>query len=217
METRVPRLLVVGGAQKGREIPLSEGVLTVGRLEDSDIVVADRLASRRHARLERERGQSVLKDVGSRNGTFVNGQRIAGAHVLRDGDEIQIGLEFKAVYLDPEATRALAPEAVKRATGLWIDGDRRDVWVRGTKLAPALSRAQFTLLELLQRDPGRVYGRDEIVATVWPDAVSEGISDETIDALVGRLRRRIARADPDHAYVVTVRGHGFKLRQPQKE
>lgn len=214
MEAKVPRLLLQGGPDKGRELLLTGGSLSVGRQEDNDIVVADHLASRRHARLERERGQYYVQDVGSRNGTYVNGRRLTEPHLLRDGDEIQIGLEFKALYIDPEATGALVTDALVRGTGLWVDEQRREVWVRGTKLAPPLSRAQFTLLGLVRGDPGRVYSRDEIVQAVWPEAAASGVSEETIDALVGRLRRRIAVADPDHDYVVTVRGHGFKFVQP---
>jgi DNA-binding response OmpR family regulator len=103
---------------------------------------------------------------------------------------------------------------VRRSTGLWVETDRREVWVQGTKLAPPVSRAQFSLLTLLQKKPGRVYSRDEVVEAVWPGDVVQGVSDETIDALVGRLRRRIASADPNHQYIVTVRGHGFKFVQP---
>ena len=180
-------------------------------------MIDDRLASRRHALLRREHGQYAISDSGSRNGTIVNGQRISESHVLRDGDQIQIGLEFKALYVDPEATGALATEALVRGTGLWLDRDRREVWVHGTRLAPPVSRAQFRLLSLLEEQAGRVYSREEVVRAVWPEDESLGVSDETIDALVGRLRRRIASADPSHSYIVTVRGHGFKLVQPREE
>jgi DNA-binding response OmpR family regulator len=58
-----------------------------------------------------------------------------------------------------------------------------------------------------------VYSRDEIVGAAWPEDASQGVSDETIDALVGRLRRRIATLHARHQYIVTVRGHGFKFVQ----
>jgi DNA-binding response OmpR family regulator len=216
-EQKVPRLLVQGGEEKGREIPLTEKTLTMGRLEDNSIMVEDRLASRRHAMLERQHGQYAIRDVGSRNGTFVNGERISEPLVLRDGDEIQIGLEFKALYIDPEATGALVTDAIVRGRGLWLDEEKREVWVQGSRLVPSVSKAQFSLLALLHQQPGRVYTRDEIIAAVWPDDASQGVSDETIDALVGRLRRRIADVDAAHQYVVTVRGHGFKFVQPWEE
>lgn len=214
MQERAPRLIVQGGGEKGREIPLTQDLLTIGRSVENDIVIDDRLASRRHAKLEREHGQYVIADRGSRNGTFVNGERIADQYVLRDGDEIQIGLEYRALYIDPEATGALVTEALVRGRGLWVDRETREVWVRGKKLTPPVSKAQFRLLMLLRGKPGRVYSRDEIVEVVWPGDVEGAVSDETIDALVGRLRRRIAVADPDHVYIVTVRGHGFKFVQP---
>lgn len=214
MQERVPQLIVQGGPEKGREIPLTQELLTIGRLQGSDVVIDDRLASRRHAEIERRHGQYVVNDCGSRNGTFVNGQRISEPHMLRDGDEIQIGLGFKALYVDPEATRALRTDVIVLGRGLEIDRERREVWVKGKKLTPPVSKAQFRLLALLYEKPGRVYSRDEIVGAVWPQNAIEGVSDETIDALVGRLRRRIAAVDPDHRYIVTVRGHGFKLVQP---
>ena len=56
-----------------------------------------------------------------------------------------------------------------------------------------------------------VVSRDTIVETVWPEEEAMGISEQAIDALVRRLRDRISAVDPDHAYIVTVRGHGFRL------
>jgi DNA-binding response OmpR family regulator len=217
MEARAPRLLVQGSGDQGREILLSDTSITIGRLQDSDVSLADRLVSRRHAVIQKERGQWMIRDAGSRNGTFVNGKRISDPHILRDGDEIQIGLDFKAVYVDPEATGALVTDALVHGTGLWVDEERREVWVQGSKISPSLSRAQFTLLKLLYGEPGRVFERDAIIEQVWPDAVNQGVSDETIDALVGRLRRRIASVDSGHSYIVTVRGHGFRLVQPWDE
>jgi len=214
VQEKVPQLIVRGGPEKGREIALTQALLTVGRSESSDMRVSDRLVSRRHAEIERAHGQYVLRDCGSRNGTFVNGQRISEPHILRDGDEIQIGLEFKALYIDPEATGALGAEVIAVSRGLWIDQDSRDVLVEGKKLTPPVSKAQYSLLTLLSENPGRVYSRDEIASVVWSENDIQGVSDEMIDALVGRLRRRIAALNPDHRYIVTVRGHGFKLVQP---
>jgi DNA-binding response OmpR family regulator len=53
--------------------------------------------------------------------------------------------------------------------------------------------------------------RDHVVEAVWPEAISEGVSEQAIDALVRRLRDRIAEIDREHQYIVTVRGHGFRL------
>jgi DNA-binding response OmpR family regulator len=52
------------------------------------------------------------------------------------------------------------------------------------------------------------------VETVWPEAMGEGVSEQAIDALVRRLRDRLNEIDPEHQYVITVRGHGFRLENP---
>jgi DNA-binding response OmpR family regulator len=85
------------------------------------------------------------------------------------------------------------------------------VWIGDRELQPPLSLAQYRLLELLADASGRVVSREEVVATVWPEAIEEGVSEQAIDALVRRLRDRLAELDPEHEYVMTVRGHGFRL------
>jgi DNA-binding response OmpR family regulator len=94
---------------------------------------------------------------------------------------------------------------------LALDAETRQVQVGGCLLSPPLSHAQFMFLALLAEDPGRVYSRDEVIATIWPEDEAEGISDEAIDALVRRIRLRLRELDLDHEYIVTVRGYGFKL------
>jgi DNA-binding winged helix-turn-helix (wHTH) protein len=59
-----------------------------------------------------------------------------------------------------------------------------------------------------------VVSRQEVVEKVWPESVAEGVSEQAIDALVRRLRERLAEVDKSHNYVVTVRGHGFRLDNP---
>jgi DNA-binding response OmpR family regulator len=92
-----------------------------------------------------------------------------------------------------------------------MDTEAKRVWVAGQELDPPLSLAQYRLLELLYDNRSRVVSREEVVSAVWAEDESEGVSEQAIDALARRLRERIAEADPDHQYVVTVRGHGFRL------
>jgi len=70
----------------------------IGRLGGSDIVLTDPGASRRHAEVRRENGRYVISDLGSTNGTLVNGRAI-GERTLEEGDRISIGrtvLEFRS-------------------------------------------------------------------------------------------------------------------------
>ena len=133
-----------------------------------------------------------------------------GPHILQDGDEIQIALCVKLSFVGAEATVPLVFERGKRS-GLYLSKEKHRVLIGGKELSPPLSLAQYRLLELLYDEAGRVCSRDEIVEAVWPEASEEGVSDQAIDALVRRLRERIGEIDPDHQYIVTVRGHGFCL------
>jgi DNA-binding winged helix-turn-helix (wHTH) protein len=67
------------------------------------------------------------------------------------------------------------------------------------------------MLEALYDNAGEVVSRDDVVDVVWSDEEAMGVTEQAIDALVHRLRERIAAIDPDHEYIVTVRGHGFRL------
>jgi len=185
----------------------------IGRQEDSDIVLDNRQISRQHARIVRDRDGYVLMDLHSKNGTFVNGEPLTAECRLTDGDEIQFALVFRLGFVDAGATVPLYFEGSSRK-GLRLDKETRMVYIDERPLDPPLSPAQFRLLELLLDHRDRVIERDEVVRAVWPDAVEEGISEQAIDALVRRLRERLAELDPGSQYVVTVRGHGFRLGQP---
>src|SRR2546429_7991115 len=85
-----PRLLVIRGARAGAVILLGADELTVGRGWDNDVVLPDISVSRRHALLRRHGAGYLLLDLGSGNGTRVNGWMVAKAR-LRNGDEIALG------------------------------------------------------------------------------------------------------------------------------
>lgn len=84
------RLIGMAGAASGQQVPVPPNGLTIGREADNDLVLNDSLVSRRHARIVIESNQLVIYDLGSMNGTRVNGQRIQ-RQPLNEGDLIQIG------------------------------------------------------------------------------------------------------------------------------
>jgi hypothetical protein len=107
-----------------------------------------------------------------------------------------------APILEPEPT---APAAMH------IDADTRRVYVKGIEAKPPLSNEQFRLLHYLYERADKVISREELIAHVWPDAHSEGVSEEALDALVRRVRERIVQAGGERTYIVTLRGQGFRL------
>jgi DNA-binding response OmpR family regulator len=202
-------LLWMDGDEIKRRWTLVKPETTIGRWPDNDVVVDDRWVSRYHAQIRREEDRYLIQDRDSRNGTFVNGQRVVEPRILADGDVVQVTPLVMLTFVDYGATAPLPGEI--QVPGLELDLGARQVKVHGRLLVPPLSHAQFTFLSLLAGQPGRVYSREEVVKAVWPDDHAEGISDEAIDALVRRIRLRLRKLDPDGEYVVTVRGYGFKL------
>jgi pSer/pThr/pTyr-binding forkhead associated (FHA) protein len=203
-------LILREGQGMGARWGIDRDNMIIGREEDCDIVLPSRQVSRNHAQIRRSGGRHILQDLGSKNGTFVNAQELTEPYTLQDGDEIQIALSFKLFFVDAGATAPLFFE--ERRVGLYLDKDAKTVWIKGQELDPPLSLAQYRLLELLYDNEDKVCSRDEVVQAVWPDAVvEEGVSEQAIDAMARRLRERLSELDPDHQYIVTVRGHGFRF------
>jgi predicted component of type VI protein secretion system len=102
------QLVMRSGPNPGQTFELIQNEITIGRDIGNTIVINDAEMSRKHARLFAQAGGYVLEDTGSTNGTFVNGQRLMGPHLLRPGEVIFFGetvsLAFEAQQFDPNAT-----------------------------------------------------------------------------------------------------------------
>jgi predicted component of type VI protein secretion system len=102
------QLVMRSGPTPGKIFTLDRSELTIGRDTTNDIVINDAEVSRKHARILLQGGGFVLEDLGSTNGTFVDGQRLMGPHGLRPGELVMLGenisLSFEASQFDPNAT-----------------------------------------------------------------------------------------------------------------
>jgi diguanylate cyclase (GGDEF)-like protein len=96
------------GQDAGQVLLLGTGRHGVGRLEGSDLLVGDPGVSRRHARFVSDGDGFRLEDLGSSNGTFVNGERVS-QHRLREGDVVQFGSQacFRFMQMDERGASAL--------------------------------------------------------------------------------------------------------------
>jgi len=92
-------LMVRSGPQAGQRFVLDASLTKLGRHPESEISLDDISVSRRHAEIERQSTEYVLRDVGSMNGTYVNQKRV-DAVVLQQGDEILVG-RFRLIFLGP--------------------------------------------------------------------------------------------------------------------
>ncbi len=87
-----------------REVALSAGENLLGREPAASVHIDDATVSRHHARILVEGGRARLEDLGSKNGTWVRGVRIAGEHALADGDDLRIGsvpMTFRCFAVEP--------------------------------------------------------------------------------------------------------------------
>ena len=105
-------LRFISGKYQGGEFPLSEGQeILVGRSSDLDMVLVEEMVSRKHARIRVKRGDITIEDLGSTNGTFVNGEKIERAS-LREADRVLIGTSILKVVAVAGETAAGDLEAV---------------------------------------------------------------------------------------------------------
>jgi len=207
-----PLLVAKEGPLKGQRWQLSQAIV-LGRESNCDVVIADRQISRFHARMTPTPEGVILEDLGSKNGTHHNGTLLSAPVVLQDGDLISVALTQQFLFLTSDATMPLVDGAVQPGR-LMMDQKSRRVWVNQQQLVPPLSAQQFKLLWLLYESHGQVVSRPDLVSTVWGDDQAAGVSDQALDALIRRLRDRIAALDPTYQYIDTVRGHGIRLDNP---
>jgi DNA-binding response OmpR family regulator len=209
----LPILVASEGDLRGKRWVLDTDEFLIGRDSTCDLCVPDRQISRYHARIRRIEAGYSIEDLGSKNGTHLNGINLEKAEYLQDGDEIQVALAVKLIFVGSEATVPLSLDDVnEHGIGrLRMEIQAHRVWIHKQEVDPPLSPPQFRLLELLYRNPSQVVSRDQIASHVWPGTEGVGVSDQAIDALVRRLRDRLSDADPGYEYILTVRGHGFRL------
>ena len=111
------RLTIQQGPNLGKSFEIAKDVLTLGRDVSNDIVINDAEVSRHHSRFTRQGDGYAVEDLGSTNGTFVNGMRLTGSRALAHGDvvalgeTILLGYEMIAAEVDSTAVAAAPPPA----------------------------------------------------------------------------------------------------------
>jgi len=219
-------------AKKGEEVPMLiaesvpvngqrwsvRGSLIIGRDSGCEIMIPDRQISRRHARITTTSNGILLEDLGSKNGTYRNGVRVDEPALLQDGDNIQLALAQTLIFLSSDATLPLEGDSLHPAeveAGLLrLELRSRRVWIGNQEILPPLSASQYRVMELLYSNQGEVVTRQELIEAIWGEEQAVTVSEQALDALVRRLRERLANIDPSHTFIATVRGHGLRLDNP---
>lgn len=197
------------------QIELSRFPFVIGRAIECDYVLDTDGVSRQHLEITFDERQVMVRDLESRNGTSLNGNPLAPhqSYPIRANDQVNIADAVTLVFDDPATTSQLDIDQYMNA-GLRIDVEQGLGFIDNVELDPPLSPSQILLLQLLLRNEGVVVTREEIRQHVWGDGMM--VSDQAMDALVSRLRKRLHEADPNHEYIITRRGFGliFHNRRP---
>jgi len=193
------------------DVPLAKERITIGRRADNDLCLPFPAVSGEHAQVVTILADSFLEDLGSTNGTLVNGRPIA-KHFLRDRDQIDIGRQLLVFLADVEA-HAEPPAAIEKRE------DRRDL---ARRVEPARSSGRIEpTLSVVDEDLGAALGippadesRSEPVLREAPEAPSVPAAnhripteataqDATFDADHARLRQMRAEARAPSPEVLT--------------
>jgi pSer/pThr/pTyr-binding forkhead associated (FHA) protein len=110
MTNKWPALVVTSGPQAGQRFTVRADPASVGRSADADIRVESYNVSRQHLRVSRQGAELLVQDLGSSNGTYVNGARLAGVGVLKPGDTLRVAdAELQYVGLGSPTKAGSAP------------------------------------------------------------------------------------------------------------
>lgn len=199
----IAMLLAMNDGITPTEYRLDGAVCTIGRAQGCQILVPGAQISRLHAKIEPSGPRYILSDAGSVNGTYVNGRRISGPHMLADDDTIGLGSPAPSLrFLDPDAT-------VQTAGKLRYDERTMVFWLNNQPME--LTKMQFRLLLHLYRNLGAVCSRESCAEAIWNRDFEPGLDAGALDQAINSLRRVLRQVDPEADLIQTRRGMGYEL------
>ncbi|MGD8917125.1 MAG: FHA domain-containing protein [Syntrophobacterales bacterium] len=151
--------ILESGSTEKRVFPFYQR-LTIGRHSANDVALADRMVSKQHAVVGRVKGRIVVKDLGSRNGTFVNGEKVEKA-ILASGDRLKVGSAVLRFFKEEESSKKDLDGSTSTSRG---------VQKLGEYLIEAGIVDEFTLL--------RVLGEEEKSQTIDQMLLDTGVLDD---------------------------------------
>lgn len=184
----------------------------IGRGMDNDLVIQSPFVSRRHAVLLSSPAGHAIQDLGSKNGTWVNGIRLGRAPLeLTHQDLIVLGNTQVSLRFHATDETVTAAQVDGCPLGVSVDLAGREVLVQGKRLAPPLTRKEFDILARLWERRGQACSRDDLAARGWAERPPGDVSDAEIDQYIRRLRHRLGDTGGNHRLILTLRGYGYKI------
>lgn len=170
----------------GREYRLEQPRLTVGRSAACDIQVTSGLVSRRHAALAVTDRNVIVEDLGSRNGVYVNAERVSGSRALKLGDRLGIGDETLVFFEvdEPVETRAQKTVSALEAVRAERDGFADDDMTQATRSADVFQLLGHVVDKALAL--GRGDEAEHLIATHLHAALNDALSERKLSPDIAR-------------------------------
>ena len=173
----ISRLTVVNGPAAGQVVDLGPGGLVIGRMEPSGLIINNPEISRQHARISHQLGVYFIEDLGSKNGTKINGHPILGSQALANGDLIQLGAEISILFsqqefgAQPGEQPTFSPHAQPKSQPRYTD---KTMFEAGTGPAAAKVQAPASSPQL----EITIAGNPPEVHTLTKDRINLGRADD---------------------------------------
>ena len=207
-------LIVEKGIDDASVIPLDRAAHVIGKSPEADILADNPYVSRNHAQISVNGDHYEIRDLGSKNGTYLNGVRLTESDRsrLKNDDRIELAMGQVVLRFSMWGATATLPAVTDIETDdLRVDARSREVLLQGTKLEPPLSRKEFDVLNLLFTRRGEACSKDQIATSGWPERPDGDVADQDIEQCIRRLRLRVEPDPSQPEYIVTIRGYGYKL------
>lgn len=214
-----PTIVFKSGIPDLIAVSVDRSVITLGKHPTCDVVLSNPFVSRHHARIEVKGSGAVIRDMGSKNGTFVNGAKIGNEPTeLDEGSLLEFGRnQVTAVFHMADSTvtldniQSLKPPSDE--SKISVDGASRQVQINNKIIDPALTKKEFDILQLLYSRMGQVCSHAEIARAGWPERNGVGVEKAEIRQYIRRIRRRLESADSggNDTDIKTMRSSGYRL------
>ena len=178
------QLVVLRGRSASQALRLGPGVTTVGRHEECQLRIRSSQVSRKHCQLFEKKGLLIVKDLGSSNGTLVNGKKIDDQRVLEPGDELGIGpimLKLLRIEAPAGAANGAAAEEVEPTDLLEIVMDEDDGATKAVAVPPPTAKAKPAAPTPAIKPKPAAAAADDGPIEVGEDAVAEFLMNIDLD------------------------------------
>jgi hypothetical protein len=209
MNNQLAALLVKDASGLERMVPVDGPVMTIGRGRACSVRIDSTYVSRQHARIELRAGGPTLLDLGSHNGTLLNGLGVSGPMPLCVDDVITVA-DATITCLEESAsdsTRTLRPRSAPNDT-LLLNAATHEVRLGARRPSRPLSAQEFALLRLVYEHRDRVCRREELGDAIWG---ANNWDMNMLHRLVHRLKEKIEPEPAQPRYVQTVPWVGYRL------